>query len=228
MFGEISHTRDIPVQINAPDMLAGVVAGIGPMASFGTDFRNPAIPNGTVIPGYHRKNKTQLQASFIKIVPQVLGADSLTLLGEAATQSWSGIGDPSTSTRYGRGFVYNFGPTAALGGTCAGLNPNASFCENEGYATSHAWGYRLQAEAMYPNVFAGVNLKPRVFFAHDVSGYSADNYFVKDRQTRSIGLRAEYLSRYYADISYTSYNKNAKYDIMHDRDNYSFVVGVNF
>ncbi len=228
VFGEISRTRDIPVQINAPDMLAGVVAGIGPMASFGTDFRNPAIPNGKVITGYHRKDKTQLQASFIKIVPQILGADSLTLLGEVAGQSWSGIGNPNTSTRYGRGFVYNFGPTTALGGTCAGLNPNAAYCENEGYATSRAWGYRLQAEAQFPNVFAGVNLKPRVFFAHDVSGYSADSYFVKDRQTRSVGLRADYLSRYYADISYTAYNKNAKYDIMHDRDNYSFVVGVNF
>lgn len=228
VFGEISHTRDIPVQINAPDMLIGVVAGVGPLASWGTTFRSASLPAGGVISGYDRKNKTQMQASFIKIIPQVIGADSLTVLGEVATQSWSGIGDPATSTRYGRGFLYNFGPTTALGGTCAGLNPNAAFCENEGYFTSRAWGYRLQAEALYPNVFGGINLKPRVFFAHDVSGYSADSLFVKDRQTRSVGLRAEYLSRYYADISYTAYNHNAKYDIMHDRDNYSFVVGVNF
>ena len=49
-----------------------------------------------------------------------------------------------------------------------------------------------------------------------------------DAKTKSIGLRADYLNRYYADISYTAYNHNAKYDVMHDRDNYSFVVGVNF
>jgi len=183
-----------------------------------------------VIHGYDRKDKTQAQVSFIRQIPQVLGADSLTLLGEVAGQKWSGIGDPNTSTRYVRGFMYNFGPTAALGGTCgpAGIQPNKSYCENEGYATSSAWGYRLSAEMLFPNVVAGINFKPRLYFAHDVKGYAADNLFVEDRQTRSIGLRADYNNRYYADISYTSYNKSAKYDQFHDRDNMQFVIGANF
>jgi hypothetical protein len=41
-------------------------------------------------------------------------------------------------------------------------------------------------------------------------------------------LRADYNNRYYADISYTSYNKSAKYDQFHDRDNMQFVIGANF
>jgi len=230
LFGEISRTRDIPVQINAIDMLVGTALGIGPQARLAAIARDPSVPTGTVIHGYDRKDKTQAQVSFIRQIPQVLAADSLTLLGEIAGQKWSGIGDPNTSTRYGRGFAYNFGPTAALRGTCgpAGIQPNASYCENEGYATSSAWGYRLSAEFLYPNVVGGVNLKPRLFFAHDVHGYAADNLFIEDRKTRSIGVRADYNNRYYADISYTAYNKNAKYDQFHDRDFMSFVVGANF
>jgi hypothetical protein len=228
--GELSRTKDIPVQINAIDLLVGTALGIGPQAKLAAIARDPSVPTGTVIHGYDRKDKTQAQVSFIRQIPQVLGADSLTLLGEVAGQKWSGIGDPNTSTRYVRGFMYNFGPTAALGGTCgpAGIQPNASYCENQGYATSSAWGYRLSAELLFPNVVAGINFKPRLFFAHDVKGYSADNLFIEDRQTRSIGLRADYNNRYYADISYTSYNKSAKYDQFHDRDNMSFVVGANF
>lgn len=230
LFGEISRTKDIPVQINAIDMLVGTALGIGPQASWGVIARDASKPTGYVLHGYDRKDKTQAQFSFIRQFPQVLGADSLTILGEVAGQKWSGIGDPNTSTRYVRGFGYNFGPTTALKGTCgpAGIQPNASYCENEGYATSSAWGYRLSAEMLFPNAIAGVNLKPRLFFSHDVKGYAADNLFVEDRQTRSIGLRADYNNRYYADISYTSYNKSAKYDQFHDRDNMSFVIGANF
>jgi hypothetical protein len=229
LFGEVSRTRDIPVQINAIDLLVGTALGLGPQAKLAAVARDPNVPTGTVIHGYDRKDKTQAQVSFIRQIPQVLGADSLTLLGEVAGQKWSGIGDPNTSTRYVRGFGYNFGPTAALGGNCpASIQPNKSYCENEGYATSSAWGYRLSAEFLFPNVVAGINLKPRLFFAHDVKGYAADNLFVEDRQTRSVGLRADYNNRYYADISYTSYNKSAKYDQFHDRDNMSFVIGANF
>ena len=230
LFGEVSRTKDIPVQINAIDMLVGTVLGIGPQARLATLARDPNVPTGTVIHGYDRKDKTQAQMSFIRLIPQVLGADSVNLLGEVAVQKWTGIGDPNTSTRYVRGFAYNFGPTAALGGTCgpAGIQPNKSYCENEGYATPSAWGYRLSAEFLYANVVGGINLKPRLYFAHDVHGYAADNLFIQDRKTRSAGLRADYNNRYYADISYTSYAKSAKYDQFHDHDFMSLVVGVNF
>jgi hypothetical protein len=228
LFGEASHTRDIPVQINAPDMIVGTVLGLGPQAAMAQSMRNPALPNGTVVGGYDLKNKSQIQVSALKIFGAVLGADSATLLGEAGFQHWDGIGDPATSTRYGRGFVFGFGPTAALGGTCAGLNNYAPYCENQGYATTSAWGYRIQGELLFNNVYAGINLKPRLFWSHDVKGYSADNIFVQDRRILGTTLRADYNNRYYAELGYTRYNHNAKYDVMHDRDNYSFVVGINF
>ena len=228
VFGEMSYTRGIPVQVNPVDLVIGAVLGIGPQASVAKFLRDPSVAANTWGAGYDRKDKTQIQASFVRIVPQIMGANSVTFIGEVGGQHWSDIGDPSTSTRYGRGFLFGFGPTAALGGTCAGLNTVAKYCSNNGYVTSNAWGYRLQAEFTYSDVFAGINLKPRLFWSQDVSGYSADNTFVKDRQVLGAALRADYNNKYYGELGYSRYNKNATFDVLHDRDNYSFVVGVNF
>ncbi|MES2127089.1 MAG: DUF1302 domain-containing protein [Pseudomonadota bacterium] len=228
VFGEASYTKGIPVQINAPDMLVGSVLGIGPQAALATFLRSPAVAQGAVSHGYDLKNKSQVQVSALKILGPTLGASSVSLLGEVGYQKWSGIGDNATSTRYGRGFLYGFGPTAALGGTCAGLNTYVPYCVNDGYVTSSAWGYRLQAEATFSDVFAGINLKPKLFWSHDVKGVSGDSTFIKDRKTLGTVLRADYNNRYYAEVSYTRFNKNATFDVLHDRDNYSFVVGINF
>lgn len=219
--GEVSYTKDMPVQINGVDLVNGTGLGVGPQASLA------ATPPGGIVHGYDLKNKTQLQVSTVKIFPQLAAAESLTLIGEVAYQHWAGIGDPNTSTRYGRAGVFGLAQTATL--SCAGTgNPNPGNCENKGFATSNAWGYRLQAELSYPNAFAGVNVKPRLFWSHDVKGYSADGTFVEDRQALSLGVRADYNNRYYADFSYSRYNHRAKYDPAHDRDYFSAVVGMNF
>lgn len=219
--GEVSYTKDLPVQINPVDLVAGAVAGAGPQASL---F---ALPAGSMVHGYDLKNKTQLQVSTVKIFPRVAAAESLTLVGEVAYQHWSGIGDPETSARYGRASMYGLAQTATIPCAFTG-NLNSSYCENKGFYTSNSWGYRLQAELSYPNALAGINLKPRGFWSHDVRGNSADGTFLKDRQILGLGVRADYNKQYYADFSYTRYNHNAKYDVLHDRDFFSAVVGINF
>lgn len=234
--GEVSYTKDVPVQLNGVDLLRGATSGAGPLPQ-DPEFLN-AMQNrntGILYHGYDRKDKSQIQVSTIKVFPRIMGAESVSLLGEIGFQHWSGIGDPSSDRRYGRGFVYGQAVSSApgqLGATaaaCSGTaNVNASYCEANGFATSNAWGYRVRAEASYPNVFAGVNVKPRVFFSHDVKGYSADATFVEDRMILGLGARFDYLNKYYADISYNLFNHAAKYDIFHDRDFASVVVGINF
>ncbi|HUG20940.1 DUF1302 domain-containing protein [Piscinibacter sp.] len=217
-FGEVSRTTDFPVSLNGPDMV-NAFFGAGPLAS-----RLTGAP-GELLVGYDRKDKTQLQITTLKAFPRVLGADTLTLLAELGFQHWSGIGDPATSVRYGRGGPYGSGPIAP--GVCPGqVNPD--YCENEGFATSSAWGYRVFVELSYANVFAGVNLKPRLFVSHDVDGYSADGVFSKGRWSVAPGIRAEYNNRYYVDFSINRFNHGAKYDFHHDRDFYSLVAGINF
>lgn len=220
VFGELSRTWDIPVQINSTDLVNGVSSGIGPQAALA------ALSANALSHGYDRKAKTQAQLSVVQIFPRHFGAESVSLLGEVAYQHWSGIGDPDTATRYGRAGVFGSGPVAGI--PCSALNPDASYCENDGFATTDAWGYRVQVEASYPNVFANVNVKPRLFWSQDVKGYSADGIFVEDRQVLSPAVRFDYGNKYFVDLSYAFYNRNAKYDEMHDRDYYSLVMGVNF
>lgn len=220
VFGEISRTIGIPAQINGADLFNGMVSGIGPEGNLA------ATPAGGVVTGYDRKSKTQAQVSTLQILPRVIGAEAVTVAGEIAFQHWSGIGDPATSTRYGRASVFGSGPVAGV--PCAALNPNPGYCENTGFATTNAWGLRLLVEASYSNVFAGINVKPRIFLSDDVKGYSADGFFAQGRRVISPGVRFDYGGKYYADFTYARYNHNAKYDEMHDRDYYSLVLGMNF
>ena len=220
VFGEISRSIGIPAQINGSDLVNGLAGGIGPVAYLS------ATPGGALIHGYDRKSKTQAQISTLQIIPRKLGAESVTVLGEIAYQRWSGIGDPTTSTRYGRAGVFGSGPIAGI--PCVALNSNAGYCENSGFATKNAWGYRLQVEASYPNVFAGINVKPRLFWSHDVKGYSADSTFNEGRRLIAPGVRFDYGGTYYLDFSYSHFNHRAKYDETHDRDYYSLVAGINF
>ena len=221
---ELSHTFGTPVQINGPDFLNGIVGGIGPVGFLA------ARPNGSLIHGYNRKDKTQFQMSMINAFPRKFKAEQLTLIAEAGYQYWSGIGSPTNSTRYGRAFVFSSGPVIAPGvcQTTPTLNTNPSYCENEGYVTRNAIGYRILTELSYPNVFKGVNVKPRLFWSHDVKGYSGDATFSQGRMALSPGMRFERNNKYYVELTYSYSNHGAKYDEFHDRDFFSFVIGKNW
>jgi hypothetical protein len=220
VFGEISHTSGLPVQINGSDLINGLVAGIGPQAHLA------ATADGAMVTGYERKSKTQAQLSTIQVLPRILGAEAATLAAEAVYQHWSGIGNPNDSTRFGRAAVFGSGPVAGV--SCTALNPDPSYCENKGFATSNIWGVRAQLEVSYPDVFAGVNVKPRVFVSDDIHGYSGDGLFSEGRRVIAPGIRLDYSGKYYVDFSYSRFNHDAKYDEFHDRDFFSLVAGINF
>lgn len=226
--GELSYTKDFPVQISANDVLAGGIKNVGPVVSRFGFVAAPPNGSGQYLAGYDRKDKVQIQISTIKAFSNVLGASAASLVGEVAYQHWNGIGDPYTSVRYGRGFEFGNAQHAAFGGACPAAATNPANCTQDGYFTSNAWGLRMQVELDYPNVFAGVNLKPRLFLSKDVKGWSADSVFSEGRQVVSLGLRAEYLRKYYLDVSATMYNPNARFDSFHDRDNIGLLIGASF
>lgn len=231
VFGEISHTQDFPVQINGADLVGGY--GIQKGGILGqTKGPFADIPAGGIFRGYDVKDKTQIQVSALQSfahLGRAVGANNLSLMGEVAYQQWGGIGNPMTSTRYGRGFEYGSARWSANGVTGACVSDGSSSqnagCDTDGFATTHAWGYRAQASLQYDNVL-GANLTPRAFFSHDVRGYSADNIFLEGRKALGLGVRAEYMRRYYADLNYTTYASDTKYDSFRDRDFISLVIGM--
>ncbi|EAA3799447.1 DUF1302 domain-containing protein, partial [Salmonella enterica subsp. enterica] len=157
-----------------------------------------------------------------------MGADRMTLIGEAAVVHTGGL-EGNGGLRYGRDAIYGTGalPNNALCQT----NTNTTRpeeCNNKGFTTSTAWGYRLRAVWDYRNVFAGVSLRPNLAWSHDVDGYGPSTTpFNEGAKALSIGLDAEYDATYSASLSYTNFF-DGDYNTQVDRDFIALSFGVHF
>jgi len=240
--GEISYRPNAPVQLNSTDIL---FAGVRPLGGALTNASLLQGVPGEDLHGYRRKEITQIQTTFTHFFDQVMGAQRLTLVGEVGLTHVGGL-ESTSDVRYGRDPVFGPGELPATGGldTCsqilntstingagpgAATNNRSTNCNNDGFTTANSWGYRARAIWEYPDVFAGVNLKPNVAWSHDVSGYSPGpgGNFEEGRKAVSLGLDAEYQNTYTASLAYTNFF-GGKYSTVDDRDFVALSVGVNF
>ncbi|MBT2340802.1 MULTISPECIES: DUF1302 domain-containing protein [Pseudomonas] len=232
--GELSYRPNAPVQLSTTDIL---FAGVTPLPGFG----NASVLQGTPgqdLHGYNRKEVTQFQTTFTHFLDQVMGASRLTLVGEVGVTHVGGL-ESKSEARYGRDPV--FGPGELPNGFCNSLNTSTaagggqtignvnSNCNNDGFTTATSWGYRARAIWEYPDVFAGVNLKPNVAWSHDVKGYSPGpgGNFEEGRKAVSLGLDAEYQNTYNASLAYTNFF-GGDFSTVDDRDFLALSVGVTF
>jgi hypothetical protein len=210
LFGEYSYRPNQPVQLATGDLIPAFAgnpvatgAAIGQDLTLGQDAINAAP--GSAYNGYDRREVSQLSLGFIKSISQVLGADSLNLTGEAAMKYMHDL--PSLSERrYTKGDLYGSdladgSVIGCLGGAAPQYRKYA--CSRDGYATKFSWGYRLRAQLTYPGLFAGVNVSPFVAFGQDVQGWSYDGNLVEDRLLGSVGVKADYLQNYSAELSWS-------------------------
>ncbi|AEV60994.1 DUF1302 domain-containing protein [Pseudomonas ogarae] len=232
--GEISYRPNAPVQLSTTDIL---FAGVTPLPGFGDASVLQGTP-GQDLHGYRRKEITQFQTTFTHFLDQVMGASRLTLVGEIGVTHVGGL-ESKSDARYGRDPV--FGPGELPNGFCNSLNTSTasgggqtindvnSNCNNDGFTTSTSWGYRARAIWEYPDVFAGVNLKPNVAWSHDVKGYSPGpgGNFEEGRKAVSLGLDAEYQNTYNASLAYTNFF-GGDFSTVDDRDFLALSVGVTF
>ncbi len=199
--GEVSYRPNAPVALNAADML------VGTLAPYDAGLSNIQVAPDGKVRGYNRKEVTQIQSTLIHTFDQVLGAEQLALVGEAAYVHVAGL-ESKHKTRYGRDTVY--GDT-----------------RNAGYTTKNSWGYRASASLEYSNVFAGVNLEPNIALSHDVSGYGPNDSFIENAKAISVGLDAGYLNKYTASLNYTNFF-GGRYNTEIDRDFIALSFGVSF
>lgn len=236
---ELSHTRDVPAQIDGNDLLlAGLGAGgmIVPGASIpfgplGSKAVAAAAGNGR-LDGYTLANKTQLQLNTIKVGNGILGAGQYLFIAEVGFQKNNlpdYKSDPN-ALRYSRAFIFGAGSHPGYGGsTCGTLNISADGCKNDGYVSRFAWGYRLKGELTYPNAFeSGVTVQPSLFWSHDVKGYSMDGQFLEKRMAVGLGTRFTYNKKYALELTAVGYNKGATYDPLRDRAFYSANLSISF
>ena len=234
--GELSYRPNAPVQLSTTDIL---FEGVTPIPGFGNASVLKGTQPGQDRHGYNRKEVTQFQTTFTHFFDQVMGASRLTTVGEIGVTHVGGLESKSVA-RYGRDPVA--GPGRLPGGFCNVLNnsnangaglPNANGlntnCNNDGFTTSTSWGYRARAIWEYPDVFAGVNLKPNVAWSHDVKGYSPGpgGNFEEGRKAVSLGLDAEYQNTYTASLAYTNFF-GGKFSTVDDRDFVALSFGANF
>ena len=222
---EYSHIPNYPAQINANDLLAALLRGLGPMGS--TAVASNMRGAGDEVKGYDRISRSQLQVNGLAIIPRVLGSAQATVVAEAAVQT-ADVGDSYTGKRYGRAFIFGTGKHALYGGTAAG-NPQPDGAENDGFVTDSSWGYRARFLLEYPG-FAGTSatLYPQLSLSHDVSGYSVDGQFIEGRQTVGLSARMNLNKVHNFEIAWVHYTDSAKYDPFRDRDHYSIVFSTSF
>ena len=160
------------------------------------------------VEGYVEREVSQVQATATRVFGPMAGADALVFVGEAALMHVHDMPDEPLES--------------PAGGALSARNESAADAD----ATS--WGYRLAARLDYNNAVGGANLYPYAQFLHDVGGNSPapSGPFVEGRTAVTLGLRADYLSRWQADLSYT--RMAGEGNDLADRDFVSLSVKYSF
>ena len=161
--------------------------------------------------GHRRLNVSQLQATATKVFGPTLGADGWVFVTEAAVMHVHDLPDPN---------VDPLDSPAVTGST--------DLDDTSADTTATSWGYRMAARLDYNNAIGAVNLYPYLQFQHDVSGNSPTPIgpFAEGRTALTLGLRADYLSRWQADLGYTQYDGRRHWH--KDRDFLSASIKYSF
>jgi hypothetical protein len=240
--GEFAYRVDEPLQIDdvellytgMPEQLANAglrpdLAGISQLNNIG---RN--VGPGETAAGFLLSDTWQAQMTASHIFGPKFGTDNLILLGEAGYVKVLDFPDPSIIRLNAPGTARTASLEPVLDGAGniisdrAGLHTGLSDGpETNPFASSGAWGYRLLAVADYNNIFAGINLRTRATFSHDVNGTTPDPLFLflEDRKSANIGFTFDYLSKWSATASYSTFwGGIGTTNVLSDRDFVSFNI----
>ena len=185
----------------APIETALFLAGSNPQAlgQFLANYRP------TQVQGYVEREVSQVQATGTRVFGPMAGADALVVVGEAALMHVHDMPDEPVES--------------PAGGTLG---------EVEADADATSWGYRLAVRLDYNNAIGATHLYPYAQFLHDVSGNSPapSGPFIEGRTALTVGVRADYLSRWQADVAYTYYGGDG--NGLSDRDFIALSVKYSF
>ena len=216
--GEYSLRHDAPLQIAEREILG---AGLAPFLQClgASNLAGPAAGLACVnsdapgtagfdadVQGYVRREVSQIQATATRVFGPTMGADGLVFLTEVALMH-----------------VHDMPDDTPLESPAGGIlsTPDAD-------ADATSWGYRVAARLDYNNALGAANLYPYMQFLHDVNGNSPapSGPFVEGRTALTLGIRADYLSRWQANLGYTRYAGDG--NELSDRDFISASIKYSF
>ena len=234
--GEISYRQDEPLQIDDVELLFAAFpqqlanAGIAPELNNLSQLNDPATgqpfgPSETAN-GFILSDTVQAQMTITHLFGPTLGASQLVGLVEIGGINISDMPEQDVLRLNGPGTSRNGGIAAAPGLE----QPLQNGIETNPFPTAFAWGYKVVGKLDYSNVFAGVNMSPRVVFSHDVKGITPDPLFlfVEDRKSVALGLSFDYQSTWKADVNYNSFFDGVgTTNQIEDRDYVSFSISYS-
>jgi hypothetical protein len=225
--GEIAHRVDEPLQIDDVELLLAAMpqqlANAGLREDLDGISQMDVYDPGETVDGYITRDTTQAQMTFTHLFGPTLGLDNLTMLAEVGGV-WIHDMPGFDELRLSGPGTARSGGNPDMPGIIEALHNGP---ETNPFPTDFAWGYRIVAKADFNNVFAGVNMYPRVIFSHDVDGITPDPLFLftEGRKSVAIGLNFDYQSRWGADLSYNNFFGGVgTTNAMADRDYVSFNV----
>jgi hypothetical protein len=156
------------------------------------------------------------------------GSDNFVLLGEVGYVNVVDMPDPNVIRLNAPGTARTPSLEPINGNSREGLHQALSDGpETNPFATDDAWGYRLLAVADYNDIMAGINLRARATFSHDVEGTTPDPLFLftEDVKSAAISLTFDYLSKWSATASYSAFwGGIGTTNALSDRDFVSFNI----
>ena len=234
--GEISYRPEEPLQIDDVELLFAAMpqqlanAGLRPDLNNISQLNDPNTGQpyaaGVSANGFILAETIQAQLTITRLFGPTLGASQLVGLIEIGGINISDMPDPDVLRLNGPGTARNGGIAAAPGlelGVQNGIETNP-------YPTDFAWGYKVVAKLDYTDVFASINVSPRVFFSHDVKGITPDPLFlfIEDRKSVALGITFDYQSTWKADINYNSFFDGVgTTNQIEDRDYVSFSISYS-
>ncbi|SDW97447.1 DUF1302 domain-containing protein [Marinobacter mobilis] len=233
VFGEYSFRPNQPIIYHTGDTVPDIFGATANLDALGAPLTGAvlAAAPGSVFEGYGREKVSQLSIGGIQTFSQVLGADDLVFIAEAGMKYVHDL--PSLDeVRYGRPDAFGSNLAASQGegsvGCNLGVHPQyqGRVCSDDGFVTDFSWGYRMRGQLNYKGLMAGINVSPFAAFGHDVEGYSHDNNFVEGRLLGNVGVKADYLAKYSAELSYTT--TGGAFWSQNDRDFLALSARMNF
>jgi hypothetical protein len=223
----MTYRQDEPLQIDDVELLFAAMpqqlanAGIRP--DLDGISQMPVFAPGETANGFVLSDTFQAQTTITHLFGPTLGASQFTTLLEIGGINILDMPDPAVLRLNGPGTARNGGIKGKEGLEVAIQNG----IETNPFPDAFSWGYKAVAKLSYTDVFAGINVAPRVVFSHDVKGTTPDPLFmfIEDRKSIAVGVAFDYQSRWSADINYNAFwggvgTSNA----LEDRDYVSFNI----
>lgn len=232
--GEISYRQDEPLQIDDVELLFAAMpqqlANSGNPAYAALDGISQLVNAdgsnlgpGEVAQGFILSDTIQAQVTLTHLFGPTLGASQFVGVIE--------IGGIDIRDMPDQDVLRLNGPGTSRSGSTSGIMLDVQGgTETNPFATDFAWGYKMVAKLDYSDVFAGINMSPRVVFSHDVKGITPDPLFlfIEDRKSVALGLSFDYQSRWTAEVNYnTFFDGVGTTNQIEDRDYVSFSINYS-